>query len=109
MGISIGPSKCSCNYSNNRLPNPDLKNFEIQEVVSSSEFTLVKINYPDCTNYEGNKILLYKNEDFDELLKQDNVTIDPHFCKDCPSPVARFEPTERGWRMGISLIEGKNE
>jgi hypothetical protein len=31
--------------------------------------------------------------------------LDPHFCENCEtSPIARFEPTARGWDMGLTLI-----
>ena len=37
-------------------------------------------------------------EDFQKLK-----CVDPHFCKDCVSPLARFVPTEYGWGMALDL------
>jgi hypothetical protein len=66
-------------------------------------YFLVDITYPDCTNYEGRKIMLYKNVREDDLRKQ--KTLDPHFSsnKRFHSPIAIFEPTEEGWEMGKTL------
>jgi hypothetical protein len=57
---------------------------------------VAEVLYPDCTNYEGRKILvLYGNKA--ALLS--TTHLDPHFC-DGPHDLkvfARFEPTEDGW------------
>ena len=42
----------------------------------------------------------------EELIKQGkDVGIDPHFSdnKKYHSPIARFEPTDRGWEMALTL------
>lgn len=79
------------------LPNPDPKNFKIVKFDQIKNYLVVMVNYPDCTNYEGNKILIYYGCTMKDLLKQG--TIDPHFSEnqDFLSPIARFEPTPRGW------------
>jgi hypothetical protein len=83
-------------------PNPDPKNFKIIKMESVGRFQILKINYPDCTNFEGNKILIYENRSMKELA---NLSfIDPHFCdSEHISPIARFEPTEKGWAMAITF------
>ena len=110
MGLSIGRSLSwhdrslspteQPSYSNG-LPNPDPSNFKIITEVRVRNFTIFKINYPDCTNYEGDKIVVFENSDLPDV----NEMIDPHFCdkSDGPSPVARFEPTQRGWKMAIAF------
>ena len=69
---------------------------------------MVRINYPDCHNYEGNKILVFLDTTREELEKQ--KAIDPHFSDnpDFISPVARFEPTVRGLVMAqhLALVIG---
>lgn len=79
------------------LPNPDPKNFKIIKSNKIGTYLVVMVNYPDCTNYEGNKILIYYNCSIDDLLKQGSI--DPHFSENKKffSPIARFEPTDRGW------------
>ena len=88
-----------------KLPNPDPNNYKIVKSRQMGEYLLMMINYPDCTNYEGNKILLFRGTELDRLLKQN--AIDPHFCvnKKFHSPIARFEPTHFGWDCGIKLMK----
>lgn len=87
-----------------KLPNPNPRNFRIQRFVASGNYLVVLINYPDCTNYEGNKIMIFEGIDGSQLEKLD--FIDPHFCcGDHLSPIARFEPTDRGWDMACKLMK----
>ena len=98
--------KCSCNTTIvNNLPNPNPFNYRILDYFELDGNLLVKIKYPDCTNYEGIKILLYKNCRVIDLAQQ--ISVDPHFSenKSMKSPFARFEPTESGWNTGLYLIK----
>jgi hypothetical protein len=89
------------------LPNPDPNNFEILKSWFAGEFVAVEIRYPDCTNYEGRKILVYKGA-IEDLQKA--KFLDPHFCEgEHISPIARFEPTGLGWDMAMMLVEELNE
>jgi len=85
-------------------PNPDPSNYRIKRSRSLRGNLLIEIRYPDCTNYEGNKILLYRRTTLKQLKKQKHI--DPHFArnKKFKSPVARFEPTKRGWAMGLVML-----
>jgi hypothetical protein len=98
------------------LPNPDPNNYKIvrsETCILKSEkgkknkrlYLVVEINYPDCTNYEGNKVLVYEGIMLRDLLMQQ--LIDPHFSdnKKYRSPIARFEPTTRGWNMAKLFAE----
>ncbi len=84
-------------------PNPNPYRFKILEWMQTGPYLAVKINYPDCTNYEGNKILVYDGIDIDDLKKYD--CIDPHFSgnEKFKSPIARFEPTEQGWIYALKF------
>jgi hypothetical protein len=55
-------------------------------------------------NYEGRKVLLFEGVSLEELKAQRKI--DPHFFPSGPlkSPIARFEPTERGWTMAELLV-----
>jgi hypothetical protein len=88
-----------------KLPNPDPYNWILNNSLKIGRFLLIHITYPDCTNYEGKKIMLYKNVTLQELEGQ--KTIDPHFSsnKKFHSPIARFEPTNKGWEMGKKMME----
>ena len=90
-------------------PNPDPNNFKIVNSQQAGSLLIIKVNYPDCNNYEGNKILVYKDTDIKTLLKQ--KSLDPHFSQNTKfkSPIARFEPTNLGWICAIIFAKGYNE
>lgn len=86
------------------LPSPDPYHYKIGRHLSfpndsGGNHLLIEITYPDCTNYEGKKILVYRNVTVLELLKQ--VSIDPHFSNNDTkhSPIARFMTNKEGWQM----------
>jgi len=84
-------------------PNPNPQNFNIVQTLQIKDSLIVDVVYPDCTNYEGHKILVYRNTTIDKLTKQG--TIDPHFSnnKTKLSPFARFEPTPVGWQAAVQF------
>ena len=88
----------------NNLPNPNPNNFLIQRHREHEGNLMIEVKYLDCKNYEGEKILVYEKCTMKDLEKQ--KAIDPHFCenKNFHSPIARFEPTERGWRMAGDFL-----
>jgi len=90
------------------LPNPDPRYFTLIEREVVNGFLIVKLHYPHCTNYEGVKILVYdKGITYNDILKANDNTIDPHFGvnPDYISPIARFEPTQRGWEMALAFAK----
>jgi len=112
MGVNLLSRKCHtyCDIStfNNvwdtkkipEAPNPNV--FRIRKMEQVKNNVVVLIHYPNCDNYEGNKICLYKNTILKQVL--DQIYIDPHFSNDCGlSPFARFEPTEKGWEMAVKM------
>jgi hypothetical protein len=86
-----------------QIVNPDVTNWKINSFLQVGKHLVIKVNYPNCTTYEGNKICLYKNTQYGDLIKQD--VLDPHFSSDKKhfSPFARFEPTKEGWKVAISV------
>jgi hypothetical protein len=119
MGLNIGFSSRS--YSSydrltrgsfatscDKLPNPDPANYRIVKYKQIGRYLVVLVNYPDCTNYEGNKVLLYRNVDI-QLLSQQR-SLDPHFSqnKNFYSPMARFEPTDEGWQFAVEFAKSKS-
>lgn len=107
MGIRLFGSNCSCNTKyeviEKVLPNPNPKNYSIIESKQIKNFLILKLKYHDCENYEGIKILVFEDMTF-TLLELSGNGIDPHFCENCKSPIARFEPTKRGWQMARMLV-----
>jgi len=90
------------------LPNPDPDNYKIIRTHKRGNLLILKIKYLDCTNYEGEKILVFANTSLDKLLKQKRI--DPHFCDSDKfiSPIARFIPDEEGWNMAEKFAEMYN-
>lgn len=86
--------------------NPDPRNWKIIKSEEIGTHLIVMMQYPDCTNYEGKKILMFENVSMAGLMGQ--KLIDPHFFPNnnnfkFKSPIARFEPTDRGWEMAKKL------
>lgn len=78
---------------------PDPSNYKVIKHKQIGNMLIVMIKYYGCKNYEGTKILVFKDIEMLDLYKQE--LIDPHFCEDDNhhSPIARFIPTEEGWEM----------
>lgn len=102
-------SSCHCSAHHPELTpttgNPNPNHFEITKTEKVGRFLIAMIEYPDCQNFEGKKILVYEKISAKKLLKAESL--DPHFC-DClshPSPIARFVPTDQGWQYAISFCE----
>ena len=82
--------------------NPNPKNFQILKHESCNGHVVVEIQYPDCDNYEGRKIILFRDTNWGEIAHLNMV--DPHFTSaNVPKPFARFEPTEEGWKYAVKL------
>lgn len=82
--------------------DPDPKIFKVEKALYKGNIVLAKINYPNCTNYEGNKILVMSKDDYEKALE--SKILDPHFSDKGQSVIARFEPTEKGWNLAIDFI-----
>lgn len=76
------------------VSKPDPSNYRIRKRYVKGDYVLMLINYPDSKNYEGNKILLFEGVTVDQIKRKRRI--DPHFKKKGISPIARFEPTDKG-------------
>lgn len=107
MGVIKLFSSGKTSYDYERLkvsdkdPNPS--NFKILTSVQMGQNSAIRINYPNCTNYEGNKIIVYKKTSVKDLRFASEI--DPHFIE-CGKfkPFARFEPTRDGWDEAMKLL-----
>lgn len=83
--------------------NPDPINFVIEDHRQIRGYLILMVKYPNCTNYEGRKILMYEGVTITDIKNQGSI--DPHFSdnKKYHSPIARFEPTLKGVRMAYQL------
>ena len=76
--------------------NPDLSNFKIERMTPIDNMLIALINYPNCTNFEGRKILVFENMTPAELMVAGEI--DPHFTVNSKL-IARFKPGFMGWQI----------
>jgi len=85
---------------------PDPRNFNILQydaMEGRDAWIAVEVQYPDATNYEGRKIMVFRATR-ERFLEECENFLDPHFCEGKHlSPFARFEPTEEGWGAAVEL------
>lgn len=84
-----------------RLPNPDPRKYTIIRHKTVGRHVVIEISYLGCTNYEGRKVLVFRDTTITQLRRR--KVIDPHFCEDHRSPIARFAPTPLGWKLAIDV------
>jgi hypothetical protein len=84
-------------------PIPDPRNYEILDTITHGYFLILVVKYPECTNYEGKKVLMFYAVGQEELEKRGQL--DPHFTNSMYSPIARFVPTNIGIQMALKLAK----
>lgn len=102
MGVPFMKLSPEFEWDSSPNPNPDL--FTIQKKKKLGVYHLLWVHYAGCTNYEGNKILLFKS---DRDIDWGSIhCLDPHFNDNSEDfkLLARFVPTEEGWNMGEQFI-----
>lgn len=101
MGMSFGKTCYGMGGrslpASNRAANPNPLKFNIEKYELIGNFLLTQINYPDCLNFEGRKVILFRNMSLSEL--QQLGCLDPHFSAN-GKIIARFIPTDDGWKLG---------
>lgn len=90
-----------------RNGTPNQYRFELVRVYKQDSCVAVLARYPDCENHNGRKIMVFDDrEKWEREVEQaDQPTMDPHFLEEGLVPVARFEPTERGWKLALNLTD----
>jgi hypothetical protein len=84
--------------------NPHPRHYRVFKSAEVGEYVVVWVIYANCTNYEGKKILVFRNyPTFWEDIVMNGM--DPHFFRERYSPIARFVPTDYGWSMAMHLVE----
>jgi hypothetical protein len=104
MGISIGKSCWSSPYAvPNSNPDPSLFKILKEELVNG--YLILLVEYPNCTNFEGKKLMVYKGFNSSAaLLKLNRGKLDPHFANSKGAPIARFSPTEESNKLISTMI-----
>ncbi len=82
--------------------NPDPTKFTIIRIIEGIN-TYAEIRYPNCTTFEGLKVMVFRGKVKDKLEKA--KSIDPHFDIKKMAPIARFEPTVLGRGLALELID----
>jgi hypothetical protein len=87
--------------------NPVPDRFSIVRVLQLGAYVVAEIQWPDATNYEGRKILVYRCTP-GELTSA--KLLDPHFIEHGgpTAPIARFAPTATGLRQALQFAEQEN-
>ena len=83
-------------------PNPNKFRFKIVGIRYGVDFDVVQVHYPDCTTFEGMKLLLTE-KGFASALMTD---LDPHLLEN-HGVVARFRPTDEGWTMACDIAQAE--
>ena len=77
--------------------NPDPSSFRVKKVYTSNGLFVSLVNYPNCTTFEGNKILVTTYD------VREKIKLDPHF-HNGSGLIARFEPTDTGWEAAVWFV-----
>lgn len=88
--------------------NPNPKNYSrltIKEFVGKVTICALEVNYPGCTPYAGNKILVYRAT---KTVIESRLELDPHFLENDTSPIARFPFTYEGWQDAQKYAQKKS-
>jgi hypothetical protein len=92
------PKKTCSTNSAASAPNPFRYKVLLTEYFDNA--TLLVVEYPDCENYEGKKILVYGGR------FEPNGCLDPHFSREGRSPIARFKPEHHILELARLFCEG---
>lgn len=95
------PFSFGSSYESNPI-NPNPSNFKIKRSEKVGSFWVSEIHYPNCINFEGNKILVT------EWNPRDRTYIDPHF-ELGNGLIVRVEPTNKGWNWALKFCEILND
>lgn len=110
MGVNGSSRRCCSNYSShteyvyveNPL-NPDPTKFKIVDFHElDNGYMVAWINYPNCSNFEGNKIIVFRDMNKKKLLALSKL--DPHFDK-ANNIVARFRPEQCWFQEAILMFD----
>ena len=84
-------------------PNPDPSRWKLLKTVAFKYSTVVMVEYLDCDNFEGRKILVFEHNVGFKL--DESKPLDPHFSMRPDAPIARFVPTDKGWDHALEFAK----
>lgn len=106
FGSSFGDDftwNCNDKSPDNTSPDPNPENFKIKQIREIGKYLWVLVNYPNCSTFKGDKILIYRNVTRNRIKLY--ARLDPHFSETGLSPVARFRPDSDGVELSIKFCE----
>lgn len=95
-------------------PNPNPYRFSILQILTSGQDACaLEVVYPDCTTFEGRKILVYALPYSKVSRLMIRQGLDPHFSSERSTedklfPVARFEPSTLGRTFAVLMADKMN-
>ena len=103
MGLKLFSSGSDYTPTSNTTPNPNKFRFTIEEIIKGKAgvYDLLVVKYPDCTTYCGHKLIMVKTG----TVNLTDIELDPHFLHD-GKVVARFKPTDEGYKLAWGIIHG---
>lgn len=115
MGFPFGSARRACSYAaepaveptNEPLVlqpgDPDPYRFHIERTYAANSWVAAIIVWPQASNYDGRKVCVFACT-LAELAAA--TRLDPHFQEQRGPlvPLARFEPTKRGWAWACEMV-----
>lgn len=87
--------------------NPDPRNFTILNEEYINGYLILLVKYPNCTNFEGHKLLVYGGAVSSKaILHHTSGKLDPHFSTHWGGPIARFRPCLESLQLIQNMIGG---
>jgi hypothetical protein len=78
--------------------NPNPSKFSVVKSIQIGNVFVSTVKYPNCTNYEGLKVIV------STFNPRQVERLDPHFTED-GGIIARFVPTQDGWDYAVKFAE----
>jgi hypothetical protein len=84
------------------LGEPNPRRFTVTGATLTREHTIAFVHFPGCTTFEGRKLLVYRSDVFDRVVRAG--VMDPHFLEKGDCPLARFAPTPEGFEAAAAMV-----
>lgn len=100
MGLNFPFSRGGRKKTSYPPPVPNPHRFEIVSAVQVGKALVAAVTYPDCTTFEGKKVIVFENMTKAEL--QSMWALDPHFAEGSKI-IARVRPDQ--WVLALEIAE----
>ncbi len=76
-------------------------NFSVRKVAICGEWNVLDVEYPDAP--DDHNVIVIHQDDFQAAAHVRRLNL--HYSDSRPCPIARFEPTKRGWDMAVAFAK----